>query len=129
MARSEHRRLTRREQEIMDIIHRLGEATVADLIAHLSSAPTDGAVRRMLNLLVAKGAIEYRHDGPKKAYRAREATRVAGERALRRVVDTFFAGSAARTVAALFGGTGVRLDDDERSALRKLIRQAKDKGR
>ena len=51
--------LTRREEQILAILYRRGEASVADLEELLPGSPTSGAVRRMLNLLHGKGAIEY----------------------------------------------------------------------
>ena len=39
--------LTRREREILDVIFRLGEASVGEILEHLPRAPTSGAVRRL----------------------------------------------------------------------------------
>ena len=56
-------KLSRRQEEILDIIFRLGEASVTDIMGHLVDSPTDGAVRRMVNILYSKGIIEYIHEG------------------------------------------------------------------
>jgi len=120
---------TRREGQILDVIHRLGEASVADIIRHIPDSPTSGAARRMLNLLGTKGAVEYRHDGARKVYRATEARHAAGRKALGHIVDTFFAGSASDAVAALFSRSRTRLSDHEKSVLSSLIQKTKEKGR
>lgn len=129
MATRRNQHLTRREQQIMEILYRLGEATVNEIMDHLPEAPTDGAVRRMLNLLHAKGTIEYRHDAARKVYRPTVERNVAGETALTRVVNTFFAGSVSRAVASLFDSSDLELSADERRALLELVDQAREKGR
>lgn len=121
--------LTRREEQIMDIIFRLGEASVSDIMEHLTDSPTSGAVRRLLNILYAKGAVEYRYEEAKKVYRSKIKRNVAGEKALKHVVDTFFAGSAARTAASLFSSSNLKLTEEEKKMLSHLIEKAKDKGR
>lgn len=121
--------LTRREEQIMDIIFRLGEASVSDIMEHLSESPTSGAVRRMLNILYAKGAVEYRYEEAKKIYRSKIKPNVAGEKALKHVMDTFFAGSAARTAASLFNSSNLKLSAEEKKMLSDLIDKAKERGR
>ena len=121
--------LTRREEQIMAILFRRGEASVADFERLLPGAPTSGAVRRMLNLLHAKGAIEYRQDGAKKIYRPAVKKAEAGTKALQQVVDTFFGGSAVRTMGALFNNSKIKLSDREKKALSSLIENAKENGR
>ena len=122
-------KLTRREEEIMDIILKKGKASVADIMANLKDSPTSGAVRRLLNILYAKGAVEYRHEGASKVYRSKIKRDAAGEKALKRVVETFFSGSAAHTMAALFNNSDIDLSSDEKQVLKNLIEKAKEKGR
>jgi len=122
-------RLSRRQKEIMDILFQRGQASVADIMADLPSAPTSGAVRRMLNILHQKGLVEYVHDGAKKVYRPAMDRGQASRQALSHVVDTFFAGSAARTMAALFDTADVALDGEEKELLANLIDKARREGR
>lgn len=129
MAKKPKPQPSRREKEIMDIIYRLGEASVTDIMEHLTDSPTSGAVRRMLNLLHAKGVVTYRHEGAKKMYRSKVAKNVAGEKALKHLVETFFAGSAARTMASLFKNSDMKLSENEKKMLLELIEKTKKKGR
>ncbi|UCF04951.1 MAG: BlaI/MecI/CopY family transcriptional regulator [bacterium] len=122
-------RFTRREEQIMNILYRRGEASVSDLMNLLPESPTSGAVRRLLNILHGKGAIAYRHDGAKKIYRAAIDKKKAGTKALSHVVDTFFAGSASRTIGALFNNSALKLSNEEKKMLVQLIKKAKEKGR
>ena len=119
--------ISKRQGEILDIIFRLGEASVADIMAHLSESPTSGAVRRMLNILYAKGVVEFRHDGAKKIYRARVNRKAATRRALDKVMRTFFEGSPAQMMASLFETSALNLSKQEKKALSRLIAKAKKK--
>jgi BlaI family penicillinase repressor len=129
MAIRKEKHFTRREGQIMDIIFRKGEVSVADLEELLPESPTSGAVRRMLNLLYEKGAIDYRHEGAKKIYRATIEKKEAGAKALSHVVNTFFGGSAASTMGALFKNSKIALSSEEKEMFAKLIEKAKNKGR
>ena len=129
MAKKRDPQPSRREKEIMDIIYRLGEASVSDIMEHLVDSPTSGAVRRMLNLLYAKGVVTYRHEGAKKIYRSKVARNVAGEKALKHLVETFFSGSASRTMASLFKASDLKLSQKEKRMLLYLIEKTRKKGR
>lgn len=75
--------LSRRERQVMDIIHELGGATAVQIRERMSDPPTDSAVRSVLRILVRKGhlAKEYRpplrllaaHSGPRGAAQRDEA--------------------------------------------------------
>ena len=52
----------------MDIIHRLGRATAAEVRAAMAQPPTDPAVRTTLRILVAKGRLNQEYDGPRYVY-------------------------------------------------------------
>jgi BlaI family penicillinase repressor len=129
MSNRNEKHFTRREEQIMDILFQRGEASVSDLMELLPEAPTAGAVRRMLNLLYAKGAVKYRHDGAKKVYRAAVRKMRAGTKALSHVVETFFGGSAANAMAALFQNETLKLTESEKETLSDLIEKAKERGR
>jgi BlaI family transcriptional regulator, penicillinase repressor len=46
-------------------------------------------------------------------------------RALRHLVETFFDGSAEQVVAAVLGGEGTRVSDDELDRIAELVAKAK----
>ena len=123
--KSVHPKMSQRQAQILDIIFRLGEASVSDIMDHLPQSPTSGAVRRMLNLLYAKGIVDFKQDGAKKIYRSRVKKEVARRKTLNRVVETFFGGSAARTMASLFEASTMNLSEKEKATLYKLIEKAR----
>jgi BlaI family transcriptional regulator, penicillinase repressor len=94
--------LTRRERQIMDALHELGdEASAEEIRAKLPDPPSYSAVRAMLAKLEAKGTIRHKEKGLKYVY-SPTATRSAARRsALQRLVRVFFGGSTGAAVNAL----------------------------
>ena len=60
--------LSRREQEVLDIVYARGHATAAEVREAMHEAPTDAAVRTTLRILVAKGHLRIEQDGPRYDY-------------------------------------------------------------
>jgi hypothetical protein len=54
--------------------------------------------------------------------------RAARKSALRHLVDTFFDGSAEQVVAAVLGGEGAKLSDEELDRIAELVEKAKKEG-
>lgn len=130
MTRSEkHLELGRRERQIMDVLFRLGRATVADVRAELPDPPTYSAVRGMLRFLEEKGLVKHEGEGIRYVYSAAIAQQKARSSALRHVLRTFFAGSPADAVAALLEMPDSKLSSEDITRLEKLIKQAKAEGR
>ena len=60
--------LSRRESQVMDILHRRTGATVTEIMADLPDPPTYSAVRSVLRILGEKELIKHREDGPRYIY-------------------------------------------------------------
>jgi hypothetical protein len=54
--------------------------------------------------------------------------RAARKSALRHLVDTFFDGSAEQVVAAVLGGEGAKLSEQELDRIAELVERAKKEG-
>jgi BlaI family penicillinase repressor len=121
--------LSRREREVMDVLYRRGEATVAEVMDDLKDPPTYSAVRSILRVLTEKGHIVHRADGPRYVYAPAVGRERARKAALDHVVDTFFDGSAERTLAALLTRSDLDLTEAQIRRLAKEIRQAGEEGR
>jgi predicted transcriptional regulator len=121
--------LSRRERQVMDILYRRGEATVAEIMDDLPDPPTYSAVRSVLRILGEKELIRYKEDGPRYVYFPAQATESAREDVLAHVVRTYFAGSPEQAVTALLRMSDVDVSDAEVGRLRDMIRRARLSGR
>lgn len=121
--------LSRREREVMDVLFRLGEATVAEVMDELENPPTYSAVRSILRVLKEKGRISHREDGPRYVYAPAVNRDRARTAALDHLVDTFFDGSAEDALAALLRRSDLELTDTQVRRLAREIRQAREEGR
>jgi BlaI family transcriptional regulator, penicillinase repressor len=121
--------LSRRERQVMDILYRRGEATVAEVMSDLPDPPTYSAVRSILRILMEKDLINYREDGPRYVYLPAVNTDRARDDALKHVIRTFFDGSAEQAVAAVLRVSDAKLTDAEVEQLRDRIKKARVSGR
>ena len=121
--------LTKREQEIMEILFRDGHKTANDLMTRLSGNPSNSSVRTQLRILEEKGVIGHEVEDGKFIYKPVDAPEAAAESALASVVKTFFRGSITQTVASLITQKESKLTSDELSELERLIAKAKEAGR
>ena len=123
------RALSRREQEILDIVYARGHATAADVREAMHEAPTDAAVRTTLRILVAKGHLRIKQDGPRYDYWPTVGREAARRSALKHVLQTFFGGSTESALATLLDIKSADLDEDARRRLKQVIDQASKEGR
>lgn len=119
----------RRERQIVDVVYRLGRATVAEVLAELPDPPSYSAVRGMLNLLEEKGHLRHVSEGLRYVYLPVVAAEHASRSAMAHVVRTFFAGSAADAATALFELPDRKWTKDELDQLNQLIKKAMKEGR
>jgi BlaI family transcriptional regulator, penicillinase repressor len=120
--------LTRRERQIMDILFRRGRAAAADVMAELPGEPSYSTVRTQLRVLEDKGHVRHEEEGLRYIYLPVVARHAARKSALKHLVETFFDGSAEKTVAALLGGDGARLTDEELDRIAERIAKARKDG-
>ena len=120
--------LSRRERQIMDILYRLGRAAAAEVMEELPGDPSYSTVRTQLRVLEDKGHVRHEEEGLRYVYVPAVPRHAARKSALRHVVNTFFDGSAEKTVAALLGGESARLTEDELDRLADLIAKARKEG-
>ena len=122
---SDHVSLTRRERQIMDILFRRGRATAAEVMDELSGEPSYSTVRTQLRVLEDKGHVRHDEEGLRYVYMPAVARTAARKSALRHLVDTFFDGSAENVVAALLGGGGARVSEEELQRIADLVARAR----
>ena len=121
--------LGRRERQILEVLYRLGKASVAEVLAELPDPPSYSAVRGMLTLLEEKGHVRHKRDGMRYVYSPAITPAKARQSALRQLVSTFFAGSPMAAAAALLEMSSQELSAEERNQLSALIARSEKEGR
>ena len=124
----QHRDLSRRERQILDILYERGQATAAEVQAALPEPPSYSAVRALLRILEEKGHVRHQQDGPRYVYLPTLARDNAKRSALRHVLKTFFDGSAEQAISALLDDGSSRLSPAELDRLARLIDSARKSG-
>lgn len=128
MARAKPK-LSRREQEVLDIVYAREHATAAEVREAMHEPPTDAAVRTTLRILVAKGHLRIEQDGPRYIYWPIVPRDAARRTELQHVLRTFFGGSTESALATLLDIQPGQLNDETRRRLKRLIDKAAKEGR
>jgi len=107
----------------MDVLYARGSATAADIREALPDAPSYSAVRALLRILEEKGHVRHEQQGPRYVYSPQVSRDRARRSALKRLVSTFFGGSAVQAAAALIGSE--TLSRDEVARLSAVLERAR----
>ena len=120
-----HTHLSRRESQIMDVIYRLGEASVSDVVARLPDPPAYNSIRVTLGILEKKGYVRHRQDGQRYIYRPAVSPEKATESAVSHLLKTFFGGSPSKAILTLLDMSSERLSDEDLDHLAQWIEHAR----
>ncbi len=118
--------LGRRDRQIMDVVFRLGRASVKDVLGGLDDPPTYSTVRAMLGKLENKGYVSHVEDGPRYLYLPSVSKDEARRTAVENLVQTFFDGSVDQAALALAKMSDTALPASTMDALAERIRLAKE---
>jgi BlaI family transcriptional regulator, penicillinase repressor len=121
--------LSRRERQIMDVLHRRGRATVGEVMAELTGDPAYSTVRAQLRVLEEKGHVRHEEQQLRYVYFPAASRKMARRSALEHLLDTFFEGSPAKVVEALLGRERSKLSGDELERMARLVESARKGGR
>jgi BlaI family transcriptional regulator, penicillinase repressor len=113
--------LSKRENQAMEIIYRLGTASAAEVHEAMPDAPNYSSVRSLLAILVEKALLKQKQDGKRYLYEPALSPVRARKQALGRVVKTFFSGSPRALVASLLDPKEAKLSKQDVAELRKLL--------
>lgn len=116
--------LSKRERQIMDIIHRLGEASVGEVLNELSNPPGYNSIRMLMNILEEKGHLKHRNEKNKYFYSATLHKEVVKKSALDHLLSTYFNRSVPEVMSALLSQK--KISSAELQELSELIKQAKE---
>ena len=116
--------LGKRARQVLDLLYRRGSLTAAQLLEEAPDLPSYSAARAVLRDLEERGLAFHVREGRQYVYRPEVPVQRARRQAIRRLMDTFFDGSAVRAMQALVDLSGPELDPDEVRELRELIGEA-----
>ncbi|HMF00267.1 MAG TPA: BlaI/MecI/CopY family transcriptional regulator [Terriglobia bacterium] len=125
MAQPLHSILSRRERQIMDILYRIGRATVSEVMAELTGAPNYSTVRTQLRVLETKGHVRHEEHGLRYIYIPTTPRHSVRQSALKHLMETFFEGSAEKMLSTLLGNEGTKLSNEDLDRLADLIAKAR----
>ena len=120
--------LTRREAQIMEILHRRRRATVEEIRAELPDAPSPSSVRKLLEIMIDRRLLGREYDGPRFVYFPAAKPEDASRSALKQLVRTFFDNSPGSAAAALLDMAGEPLSDAEYKRLSALLKRGRESG-
>ena len=120
--------LTRREQQIMEILYRRRRAAVEEIRSELPDAPSPSSVRKLLEIMIERGLLGREYDGPRYVYFPAANPQDASRSALRQLVHTFFDNSTGSAMAALLDITSTPLSDAEFRRLSGLLKRVREQG-
>ena len=129
MAQNPHAKLSRRERQTMEIVYRLGEVTVNDVLDNLDDPPGYSAMRACLRTLEEKGHLAHRQDGPRYVYLPTVPLKQVRKSVLQGLLRNFFGNSYEQMVAALLDDADSPPSPEELETLARMIEEARKEGR
>ncbi len=121
--------LSRRENQILDILHSRGTASAADIHRLLPDAPGYSTVRKLLEILEDKKIVKHTVEGRRFVYSPVTPRSVATRSALRHLLNTFFSGSVEDAAVALFAMEEGKVDRKMLGRIERESRRAREEGR
>jgi len=125
MSTSPYHELSRRERQVMEVVHRLAQASVADVREGLADRPSYNAVRVTLANLEEKGYLRHAREGRRYLYRAVQRAQRTRSTAARSLLTTFFGDSVPDAVSALIDARSKDLSEEDLDALEELVESAR----
>jgi len=126
MPKPTHIDLTRRESQIMEILHRRRRATVEEIRTELPDAPSPSSVRKLLEIMIDRRLLTREYDGPRYVYFPAAKPEDASRSALKQLLRTFFDNSPGSAMAALIDISSTKLSDEEYRRLTGLLKRTRE---
>ena len=128
MVSNPYEKLSHRERQIMEIVYRLGQATVQEVLDDIADPPSCSAVRAQLRILEEKGHLRHVQGGPRYVFVPTVARKQVRRSALKGLLRNFFNDSREEMMAALLEDSP-DLSDEDLKKLGRMIERARKEGR
>ncbi len=111
----------------MDVLFRLGESSVSDVVARMPDEPSYNTVRVTLGILEHKGYVRHREVGPRYVYSPAQSLEKVKRLATRHLLQTFYEGSPSRAILSLLGMSAKHLTQEDLDEIAGWIEAAKER--
>ena len=109
----------------MDVVYRLGETSVSDIVNRMSDEPSYNTVRVTLGILEKKGYVKHRQDGTRYLYSPVIPLEKVKRSAVSHLLQTFFEGSPSKAILAVLGMSDRRLSEEDLDEISRWIEHAR----
>jgi BlaI family transcriptional regulator, penicillinase repressor len=116
--------LSKREQQIMELVYRQGAMTAVEIQSSLPDKLANSGVRTLLTILERKGWLVHEEVGAKYVYHPAKPREEAARSALQGLVQTFYNGSLGGLVVTLLNDREVDLSPTDIEEIKGLISKA-----
>lgn len=113
----------------MDAVFSLEEATVAEVVNHISEPDAHDSVRVTMGILERKGYLSHHQEEGRNVYRATIARDRARRSAMRHLMETFFEGSSGQAILAFLDMTGDQLSEADLDEIMTRIERREEEDR
>jgi BlaI family penicillinase repressor len=117
--------LAKRQQEIMEIVYRRGQADVAAVMEDLSDPLTNPAVRAHLRALEEGGHLKHTEEAGRFVYQPTKPRQTAARSALMGLLHNFFNDSVEGVMSTLLSAKASDLTEGDIERLQTLLDQVK----
>jgi len=123
------RKLSRRTQQVLDLIYRKAPISAAEILEALPDLPSYSAVRSILRSLEAQGLVRHREQGLRYVYSPTVSKKRASRTALAELIETFFDGAPEPAMQSLLELSRDGRYDLDFDRLQRMIDAARKEGR
>lgn len=119
------KKLSRRERELLEIVHRLKNATVTEIMDAMEHPPTRPAVRALLAVMERKGYLTHSKSGREFVYESAVPQEAAATSLFQGIINNFFGGSLKNALASHLAETGEKYTEEELKELSDIVNRAR----
>lgn len=117
--------LTKREQQVMEVMYREKSVSAKQVWKLIPDFPSYSAVRSVLTILEGKGLLTHAVEGRKFIYSPVVEHRKAVSSAIKQLLRTYFDGSLDRAVAAMLEIHNEDMTEDDLKRVSEIIARAR----
>ena len=117
--------VSRRQRQILDVLYEMGELSAEEIRTHMTSPPSNSAVRTTLKIMGERGLVAKKEKNFRYVYSPTGTREETQQSAIQRLLRLFFNNSAEQAVVALLGAAHEGMTAEQLDRVRNLIEQAK----